>query len=396
LAFTTTTGAGGTSLIGTSGVDTTSITPSALTTAGVYIQAEGDADIVNTLAGGSTATNYRVLLGAGNDTLNVASAMTSSTVIAGDGTDAITVSGNLTTSTISGLNGVDAFNLSGNVTSSLINGNSDGDNITITAGTYTTSTVAGGQGGDTFAITGGTLTTGRFNGQDGDDTINITTIAAMASGASINGGQGSDTLGATAAFANALILSGDDGNDRLTGANGRDTLFGGDGADRITSDFNTAAGDSLVGGAGIDTFVGLTTGNAANILNSALSSGVAASSVTSYQSGVAIGGVNTDFDVITDFAAGAGGDVLEVIGNSFTLVNQVIRSAANPTIAANTNGVIAVSGTYSSTANTFTTAATDTTGPDTLVFSIQQGATNGTSYVLTGVNASQITIANLV
>lgn len=413
MAFTTTTGAGGTSLIGTSGVDIANITPSALTTAGVYIQAEGDNDIVNIAAGAQAVSLYNLVLGSGADTVTVGagSTFTNSTLKAGDGTDALTFNANISGSTVSGLNGIDAITINGSVASSLINGNNDADNITYSGTTLTNGTIAGGQGGDTITVTAGTLNSGRVNGQDGSDTINVTGLtASMLATASINGGQGGDTMGATAAFNFSLNLSGDIGNDNLTGSNVADSIWGGEGNDTIISDFsaaNTAAGftqgDTMTGGAGTDTFRALTvqsTGAGATAGTSESATGVSLFSKAALGNGAVMNVAGGhELDIITDFAAGAGGDVVDVTGvGPFTLNNSIVGTAVNIAGTGQTY-VFAVSGSWVN--NVFTTAASDTAGPDTLVYWTTLNA-NGTqtlgtqNVVLQGVNASTITTANLV
>jgi hypothetical protein len=108
------------------------------------------------------------------------------------------------------------------------------------------------------------------------DTIVMT---GSAGGSFVNSGAGNDTLTASAA---GDTLNGDAGNDTLNGATAADTLSGGAGNDTL---IGGAAGDTYSGGTGIDTIQ--LTGAAADAAN-----------------------------IITDFTAGAGGDVLDFATNN--------------------------------------------------------------------------------
>jgi Ca2+-binding RTX toxin-like protein len=105
---------------------------------------------------------------------------------------------------------------------------------------------------------------------------------AATSAVSVLGGADADTILGGAA-ADVLVgnggadsLVGNDGADTLSGGAGADTINGGNGADSIDGG---AGADSLTGGAGTDTFV------------------ITTSATT---------------DTITDFAAGANGDIFQV------------------------------------------------------------------------------------
>jgi S-layer protein len=157
-----------------------------------------------------------------------------------------------------------------------ITGAGDGSvEVKSTAATATTGNITVSLSSAAAAVTStinlsdvGSAGTVSVTGGAGNDTI---TGAATAS--TLTGGAGDDTI---TGGAGADVLSGGDGNDALVGAAGADTITGGAGTDAIT------------GGTGIDTITG--------------GSGVDTITITS--------AATADRDVITDFVAGAGGDVL--------------------------------------------------------------------------------------
>jgi len=385
LAFTTTVGAGGTSLIGTSGVDTTTFAPGTLSTR-VFIGAQGDGDFVTLQA--NQATNYTIFGGAGNDTFTVAG-LNTSLLKGDDGNDIITLQTNaVSSSTVSGLAGTDTINVWSNVTGALINGNDGNDTINIAsqtgaaASTFTNNAKAvGGQGNDTINIGtfGGvlaTLTSGVVNGQDGDDTINVAGVTNMTFGTStIFGGQGSDVINAsTAAGPNAgtLVLSGDLGADNITGGAAADTIFGGDGNDRIRG---LTGADSMTGGAGTDTYVqtgvGISTGAAITTANSVYTF-----------TGNAV-------DLVTDFTAGANGDIL-AMGGAGSVLPTILTSSVATALQANVTAlgvVYAVSGNYSNGVFTF---AAGNTGSDTLLYTGTGPSTFGVDIVNADINHTVI------
>jgi Ca2+-binding RTX toxin-like protein len=373
LAFTTTSGAGGTSLIGTSGVDTTAFDPGTLATQ-VFIGAQASDDIINLQT--NPATNYTINGGTGADLINAAG-FTGSRVLLDDGNDTITVTGTVRSSTISGLNGIDTININGGVNSGLINGNSGTDAINVNGGTLQGNTViAGGQDGDTIIIgatAAVTFTGGRINGQDEADTITISSAAGFGLAASmvfgsgtINGGQGSDNITNADAANAAAVLSGDLGNDTVTGANSAgDTIFGGDGDDRLTG--GTTDGDSITGGTGSDTFAIATNSSQLASGQNPVAGTVAGTwGATSTITWAA--NANGAVDVITDFTAGLGGDIFATgISGSVAptaLLNSAVGFGGVTTTSATTTYYL--SGNWSSANRIFTVTANGS-GADTLL-----------------------------
>ena len=389
MAFTTTVGAGGTSLIGTSGVDTTTFAPGTLATA-VFIGAQGENDFVTLQT--NQANNYTVRGGAGVDTITAAG-FRNSLVTGDDGNDTITVTGTIQSATVSGLEGVDTIAVQ-DINGGLVNGNNGNDILSsgATAASAFTNNgkLVGGQGNDAITLGAGgavTLTSGLVNGQDGDDTITITNVAAMTlgGGSTIFGGQGSDIFTTAAALASNLVVSGDLGADNITTAVGNDTIFGGDGNDRITA----AAGfDSIIGGSGVDTIV--QTGNVSNF---------AAVTTTGVTYTFVAGGP----DVVSDFSAGLNGDILSMGGGSVAAdaLTTVAEFSANK--AANT--VYAVSGNYDATTRVFTVTLAGS-GSDTLLLTNQSGVAsdfdtqiiagtnNSNALLLSGINVNTLTASN--
>jgi hypothetical protein len=267
LAFTTTAGAAGVSLIGTSGVDVTELAPSSLV-ASIYIGAQAANDVVVVTASGE---DLEANMGQGDDTFNANAAieLDASTVRGNDGDDTITFA------VVSGL--VDSF----------INGNAGDD--TMSAGSIDATTIQGGAGDDTISV-GGTVeppvapdpgvytlaVDSLINGNKDDDTISV---FGETDGLTVRGGQGDDTINSHLAQG-AIEAFGDDGEDSIDTVNDfSDTLTGGDGVDTFILGANT---NDLALGAPITTF--------------------------------------SNFDIVTDFVAGTNGDTV-VIADGAGFVN---------------------------------------------------------------------------
>jgi len=170
-----------------------------------------------------------------------------------------------------------------------------------------------GDGADTFVATGSTGTNITIDAGSGIDNITGATGVEI-----VNGGAGNDIIDGVGG---GDTINGDAGNDTLTGAaDVADTIDGGAGNDKI---YGEGGLDSLTGGTGVDTFY--------------LGSNVAAAA---------------DLLTITDFTAGAGGDILALdvstVGNE--TVSAISTSATSVIIAAKgalgvmNNSIVVVTG----------------------------------------------------
>lgn len=154
----------------------------------------------------------------------------------------------------------------------------------------------GGAGNDSLQ---GGLGNDTLDGGDGNDTLTDTGGASV-----LLGGLGNDRL--LSGLGSKSRLEGGDGNDTLTSGNSADTIFGGAGDDTI--DLSTGSGSYTLfadGGTGNDRFSLFGTGKTAI----RATGGEGQDTYYFLQFG---GGL-----VITDFAAGAGGDILDVFGLNF-------------------------------------------------------------------------------
>jgi Ca2+-binding RTX toxin-like protein len=135
-------------------------------------------------------------------------------------------------------------------------------------------------------------------GNGGDDTLTAGSGDANGLGDRLEGGNGNDTLiGGTA-------------NDKLYGGTGNDLLQGGGGNDTLSTEGDQAPGnDTLQGGDGDDLFiVGRVTGGAQALATGGAGRDVFQPSGSNYDW---TPGRHDDF-VVSDFAAGAGGDQIDL------------------------------------------------------------------------------------
>ncbi len=214
---------------------------------------EGD-DVVRL----KSAINTRIMLDAGNDSLE-ADALVGSSVEGGDGDDTIKV-GEMLDSRIDAGAGNDVVTVRNMTKSSIFGGDGD-DTITIT-GKASESLIDGGAGNDTIYVD--TLHESTIKGGDGDDKIRV----QEAVNSVIDAGKGNDTL-SLGAVDGSVIMAGEgddtvyvkslqnsivdlgDGNDTLEGeAAYNNIIMGGSGDDRIR--FETSRVNIIDGGEGND------------------------------------------------------------------------------------------------------------------------------------------------
>jgi Ca2+-binding RTX toxin-like protein len=151
----------------------------------------------------------------------------------------------------------------------------------------------------------------------------------------------------------ADVITGSAGNDVLVGGAGKDTISGGAGTDNITGGIGA---DNMTGGTGVDTFNGTLTSSVASSATAIAGATLAAGDTLTFGNGV---------DVITDFTAGAGGDVLENTAAAVAAIATGIGQNVTTGFATATTNYF-VSGTYNATTGSFTVSA-DGVGADSMI-----------------------------
>jgi len=191
----------------------------------------------------------------------------------------------------------------------------------------------------------------------GTGNITLTTTSTIASTIINDSGA---TGAVTASGAGAINYTATAGVHAVTGGSGADTIIGFTGADSITGG---AGADRITTGGGADRIY------MASTTDTGLVSGLVAGAAM-WANGTALG--TTGLDIITGFGVTA---AIEFT-NSITLSSTILRNGA--TLGADTVGnIIQVTGTYDSSANTFTTSLA---GASTLLVYDDNGTTAGGVY----------------
>jgi len=240
------------------------------------------------------------------------------------------------------------------------------------------------QNNGNFTITGlGTAAGGAIVEAATHTTGSLTVTTASTNGGTITGnaagtgtltvnhaGTGTATI-ATGGHGAVSVVASAANTVTISGAGNLSYTQSGNANKTITSTTTGAAGDTVVGGSGVDTVnlgVGpdrFTTGGGNDVITivALTDTGIAAGFSTAAAAPVNGQSVNTSgLDVITGFSAGAS---IAVTGAGFTNATYaVVRNGATNIGADTTNNLVMLTGSYSSSTNLFTV---DTAGTSTLV-----------------------------
>ena len=370
-------------------------------------------DQININAG---ATNSSIFGGIDDDTITITTQLVNSVVQANEGGDTITiatgtslqgstVNGNagndtitvnaiaaFTNSTLFGGHGNDSINANNATVGVLVSGDAGNDDIvggtgndTLIGGTGNDS-LFGGLGIDSYQVDAGVDSVGEV-GEGGADVV-VTSVGATANGTvtvdwvatanTTNAGLATFTSNAAGIDINLALATGANGYS-IVGSTGAETLVGSAQADTITG---ANGADALDGGAGVDSFV---QADGSSVIWTA-QTGVHPVGTFIIPGGVFTFGNSTD--VITNFAAGAGGDGINVT----TANNLTTLAAAAATNALNVASNYLVRGAWNAGTRRFTQADA---GADALIlFDLQNAgfnnAANDNFIIATGVGATLV------
>ena len=215
---------------------------------------------IDTITGGSGADTFTVTGGgtvslagnAGDDTFNLGGGLTG-TVSGGAGNDTFNVTA-AQTANLFGDAGNDVFNLSADVAGT-VDGGADADTFNVM--TSVTANLQGGAGNDAFVFGDGVVLTGVIDGGAGNDRLdfsaNVAGVNLTLTGAGATDGVTGTTSQVTGGFGNIDTLIGGAGADTFTiNASGAAVLLGGAGADRFVFANGAVLTGSIDGGAGSD------------------------------------------------------------------------------------------------------------------------------------------------
>lgn len=255
MTFTTIPGSDGaaTTLSGTSGIDSVSITNSLISN--FFVGAKQSNDAI-ALTGSGTRSSATMKGGQGADTFAFNGVTLASSFL--NGNKDADVFGSaidravLTKSTLQGGQSTDTIFVS-NATDSIVNGNKQNDTLNV-SGVSNNAQIFGGANDDVLTI-GATaaLTASLVKGDNGNDSMTVAVNPGSGgsfSNTTVQGGLGNDTVDGSTSTTN-LLMAGGDGSDTVAGGTTADTLNGGAGADNLRGN---AGIDQLSGGDGNDLF----------------------------------------------------------------------------------------------------------------------------------------------
>jgi Ca2+-binding RTX toxin-like protein len=258
------------------------------------------------------------------------------------------------------------------------------DDLTITAFDAADLTTLNLSGAGDIIITAFTAvtdmpTTVNATGMTGASTVSLANAVAAVT---MTGGSGVDT------FTGGLLadtINGGAGADVLVGGNGADTIDGGTGADTVTGG---AGADTMTGGAGQDTFAAAWGTGLASTTSNFAGAAVAVGDTITFGNGV---------DIVTDFTAGTGGDIVNTAGAAAeaTLIGATVADLGD-------DHVYWASGSWDAASKTFIFLA-DGTGSDTMVIDSVNATndaadvltTNSSIIILLGVDTDDLVAANI-